>query len=136
MADENIVQTGQGVQNLASSKPAKPLLNVDDDYLVFDDFVTVQYRQADYETNRAGIRQEKGVRVANCPHARRHAINFRDLLNTKLTLKVGDMRVELNELGDITPRSGDEVIIGAISRRVFAVDFDSLANMWIVWCRG
>src|SRR5678810_516467 len=118
---------------------AVDLLDFSDDYLVFDTQVDATLTQVGNAVlGRDGRVSNEDVRTVQLCHVGRYQLNFRDLLSEASGhLKVGDIRAEVSEkeLDGVVPKSGDKLVFPEGTYFVFAVDWDAMTLMYILWCR-
>lgn len=126
-------------QNLVVCNDPAVELDLSDDYLIFDNQADAEYTQeGTRELGRDGRVNPSNARVVHLCHVGRYKLTFRDLLSEASGhLKVGDIRAELSqkELDGITPQTGDKLVLPEGTYFVFAVDWDAMTKMYIVWCR-
>lgn len=134
----DLSSTWRFAQNLAKERSPTVGLDASQDYLIFDNPVTVRYAQEGSQVlQRDGrVAAQRTEVVVN--HAGRYRFTERDLLaDAAGHLKVGDLRVELpkDELDGLAPASGDRATFDDGAYVVLAVDYDELTHMYIAWCR-
>lgn len=134
-----IEQTLVFFQNLLVCKDQEVQPDFSDDYLIFDHTVEATYTSVGSQTlGRDGRVQDAQVRTAQLCRVGRYVLNFRDLLSEASGhLRVGDVRLEISqkELDGIVPKPGDKVVLPEGTYHAFAVDWDPITKMYIVWCR-
>lgn len=125
--------------SLVACRDPAVTLDLSDDYLIFDNQVEATYRQEGTRTlGRDGKITSGNVRTVHLCHVGRYKVTFRDLLSEASGhLKVGDIRAELSlkELDGLAPQTGDKITLPDGDYNVFAVDWDNMVSMYIVWCR-
>lgn len=126
-------------QNLAACRDPAVTLDFTEDYKIFDHQVEAEYTQEGTRTlQRDGKVIPSNTRTVHLCRVGRYKVTFRDLLSEASGhLKVGDIRAEISqqELDGLVPRTGDLLNLEDGGYRVFAVDWDAMTHIYIVWCR-
>lgn len=137
---QSLTQTLVFYSNLQVCRSPKADFDADQDYLIFDN-----QQEADYhsfgrrDTGRDGKVNEALAKTVHLCHVGWYKLTFRDLLAEAAGhLNVGDIRAEISthELDGIEPKVGDELRTGGKVFKVFAVDFDVISSIYIVWSRA
>jgi len=126
-------------QNLSVCRDPAVSLDLSDDYLIFDHQTEVEYTQeGTRDLQRDGRVIPSNSKTVHLCHVGRYKLTFRDLLSESSGhLKVGDIRAEISqkELDGLIPATGDKLVFPEGTYFAFAVDWDKMTLMYIVWCR-